>query len=129
MSKASEVFPEPLGPQQTVIAPRGMSASTDFRLCCDAPRIVICGGPGSIDAFSICDSLASSALASAAAVAGFLRRAGSFCTPSARALAAASMDFRASPVCDALTRATCSGVPAATICPPPAPPSGPRSIT
>src|SRR5439155_17592988 len=33
------------------------------------------------------------------------------------------------PVCDCLLRATSSGVPSATIRPPPAPPSGPRSMT
>src|SRR5215468_4377652 len=33
------------------------------------------------------------------------------------------------PVYDSLTLATSSGVPSATIVPPPAPPSGPRSIT
>src|SRR5687768_1292473 len=35
----------------------------------------------------------------------------------------------AAPVWECSTRATCSGVPAATTRPPPSPPSGPRSIT
>src|ERR1017187_782037 len=36
---------------------------------------------------------------------------------------------RKRPVCERLLRAICSGVPSATIRPPPQPPSGPRSIT
>ena len=49
----------------------------------------------------------------------------------ARALSrtAPSARRRYCPVCDALTAATSSGVPSATIRPPPSPPSGPRSMT
>ncbi len=37
--------------------------------------------------------------------------------------------FKYFPVCEAGFAAICSGVPRATICPPPFPPSGPISIT
>src|SRR5690606_13500921 len=37
--------------------------------------------------------------------------------------------FKNLPVCEALTFTTCSGVPSATIIPPPEPPSGPKSTT
>ena len=38
---ASELLPEPLGPQQTVSWSRGMSTSTSLRLCCRAPRTLM----------------------------------------------------------------------------------------
>ena len=43
--------------------------------------------------------------------------------------AAANEATRQLPVADAATAAICSGVPTATISPPPSPPPGPRSIT
>jgi hypothetical protein len=41
VSIANELLPEPLGPQKTVMQSRGISVSTDFKLCCSAPRTVI----------------------------------------------------------------------------------------
>src|SRR5262249_8146494 len=35
---ANDVLPLPLGPQKTLSDCRGMSTSTLWRLCCDAPR-------------------------------------------------------------------------------------------
>src|SRR4051812_14668032 len=41
VSKASELFPEPLGPVTTMTDLRGRSRSRFLRLCCRAPRITI----------------------------------------------------------------------------------------
>ena len=38
VSKASDDFPDPDGPVNTISRPRGRSRSTPFRLCCRAPR-------------------------------------------------------------------------------------------
>ena len=48
---ASELFPEPDGPLQTVILWRGMSTSIPFRLCCRAPRTEMASRPSSELAF------------------------------------------------------------------------------
>src|ERR671916_773396 len=47
---ASELFPEPLGPLQTVIWWRGMSRSIPLRLCWRAPRTEIAARPSSDEA-------------------------------------------------------------------------------
>ena len=41
VSKASELFPDPLTPVRTTSRSRGMSRSTSRRLCTRAPRIAI----------------------------------------------------------------------------------------
>src|SRR3954471_22622145 len=47
VSIASELLPEPLRPQQTVILSRGISTSTPLRLCCQAPRTRMVWSPKS----------------------------------------------------------------------------------
>ena len=115
---ASELLPEPLGPQQTVIWLRGISTSMPLRLCCRAPRT-------SMAVNSSCRSRGMRAAVPAlhAALPLPARR------PAARGTVRRDSTLRnARPVWLASTSATSSGGPVATIRPPPAPPSGPRSM-
>ena len=112
MSIASELLPLPLGPQKTVIWSRGIFADTSFRLCWRAPWTVMC-------------------LASVAALSCGRVLAVAIGLPSVGGCAAWSWQHRTqAPGRCAIAGmlATSSGVPATTISPPPAPPSGPRSM-
>ena len=135
---AKLLLPLPLGPQHTVILPRGMSTVMSLRLCCFAPttRITSCRLPST-------SSRAEGFSRSGSARRRFLRRAEPDLLPAACSDRTEDMPTEegghatrpertprsASPVYDLFDRAIFSGVPSATKRPPAAPPSGPRSIT
>src|SRR5712692_7172554 len=108
VSSARDDFPDPLGPQQTVICSRGSSTVTFLRLCCCAPSTRRC----------VISPLTSPERERRGVLAPRLRL-GPVC----------NTDWSACPVYDSAHAATRSGVPAQTTSPPPLPPSGPRSIT
>src|SRR5262245_17572130 len=112
VSIASELLPEPLGPQQTLICSRGSVTLTFFRLCCCAPSTVRC---------VICPW---STVRRPLPFLPFLLSFGD----GPRTTDNGPLS-NARPVCDRSHFATSSGVPAQTTSPPPLPPSGPRSIT
>src|SRR3954469_19272783 len=98
VSSASDDFPEPDGPQKTLIFSRGNFADTFFRLCWHAPsthRCVMYSVGWSAWPFGWADFF----LALPFPFFDFTPRIGA----------------RASPVYDSATFATCSGVPVATI--------------
>ena len=126
VSMASELLPEPLGPQQTVNWSRGMSTSMPLRLC----------SPGAADldgwpsAAGGCESPLPPGDGWGEGEAGIIastRRPALTPGPSPEgrgemvAQHAAGVGMRRS-------AASCSGVPAATMRPPAWPPSGPRSM-
>src|SRR5438270_13463990 len=106
VSRASELLPEPLGPQHTLISSRGSDTVTCLRLCCSAPstvRWVI---------FSARTGRARLRASPRPATRGLWGRL-------------LNTDLSASPVYDFSHAATASGGPAITNSPPPEPPSGP----
>ena len=112
MSIASELLPEPLGPQQTVIWSRGISTSMPLRLCCRAPRTLM--AVADRDAAAACGAaVASLPTRLPCPLRAQRRRCGTQRRPGVR------IGFAAD-----LLRACRT----ATIRPPPAPPSGPRSM-
>ncbi len=108
---ASDDLPLPLGPQKTLSWLRGTLRLTCRRLCWLAPFTVIC--------------VAASRRFREFRGFAFGRVLGGleFC------LAGCRSGARACPVYEVLQAATVSGVPATITRPPPAPPSGPRSMT
>ena len=116
VSIANELFPDPDGPQNTVISFRGMRAFTDFRLWRLAPSISMC-------------VISCSLLVTRLSLFGFLP----FALPVESDFRLTANDgrrtgFSAAPVNDMSCAAICSGVPVATTVPPPLPPSGPMSM-
>ena len=62
-------------------------------------------------------------------VRSLLSPSGAACSFRLAVFSGVTRDARKEPVWLSVTAATCSGVPSATICPPPEPPSGPRSMS
>src|SRR6266540_1537460 len=99
VSRASELLPEPLGPQHTVTLPREQMTVRFLRLCCWAPCTVRC-------VISPLRAEELARLSPRVATRGLCGRL-------------SSTGFSACPVYDASHAATSSGVPVQTTRPPP----------